>query len=389
MEDEIIQNIHIRNTKKWTIGNTKTIIDWIARGNLNVLLLDTYLIRLRGILRLNTLWSLVISSVTSTISLTQFTVSDITQPTLSLSIKIIIFITSIITSLITGYIKVEKIQENIETLEHYKSEWLTFIYSLLSELQVGLEFRSEADKIINTKKKEFNNVNSKQYKIPEKIRRDVSKFLLRRTTVKNQITRNCSSRLRCSSCCYISDQDYDIEKLNIKLSLYHSINDDLKKELLDLMICYSDQINQIDFGKDNNSDLFTYEIIDNKYQNNDSVSIKMSNKSFIPSANVQKLSRSIAQPSFSLKKNKIDNLQQKSKDLKLDMEKLLENKDRIQTLINDMESNDTSSNEINLEIEKLKEELLHIENFKKSLELKIIQTDAILEDSIREIDNIT
>lgn len=388
MEDEIIQNIQIRNTKKWTIGNTKTIIDWIVRGNLNVLLLDTYLIRLRGILRLNTLWSLVISSVTSTISLTQFTVSDITQPTLSLGIKIIIFITSIITSLITGYIKVEKIQENIETLEHYKSEWLTFIYSLLSELQVGLEFRSEADKIINTKKKEFNNVNSKQYKIPEKIRRDVSKFLLRRTTVKNQIARNCSSRLRCSSCCYISDQDYDIEKLNIKLSLYHSINDDLKKELLDLMICYSDQINQIDFGKDNNSDLFTYEIIDNKYQNTDTkdiVSIKMNRKSFMPSVNVQKLSRSIARPS-SFNKNKIDNLQQKSKDLKLDMEKLLENKNRIQTLINDMESNDTSSNEINLEIEKLKEELLHIDDFKKSLELKIIQTDAILEDSIREID---
>jgi len=270
---EIAKNIEFRNNKNWNIGNTKTIIDWISSANLKILLLDTYLTKLRAILRVNTLWSLVISSITSTISLTQFTVSDVTNPSLALGIKIVIFLTSIVTSLVTGYIKVEKIQETIETLEQHKSEWLTFMYSLLSELQVGLQFRNDGDTIINTKKKEFNNVNSRQLNIPANIRKDVSKFLLKRTTTEQQLKRtqfaSCNPCFRCSRCCYISIEDYNIETLNMKLSLYHSINKELRKELLNLMVCYPDQINKIQFGsKHDNSDLFSYTIIDNRFDNN-------------------------------------------------------------------------------------------------------------------------
>ena len=98
-----------RRVRNWNVVNTTTIIDWISSSNLNILLLDTYLLYLRSILRFNTLWSLVISSVTSTVSVTQFTISDISDPMLSFAIKIVIFITSVMTSLITGYIKVEKI----------------------------------------------------------------------------------------------------------------------------------------------------------------------------------------------------------------------------------------------------------------------------------------
>lgn len=98
-----------RRVKNWNVVNTTTIIDWISSSNLNILLLDTYLLYLRSILRFNTLWSLVISSVTSTVSVTQFTISDISDPMLSFVIKVVIFVTSVMTSLITGYIKVEKI----------------------------------------------------------------------------------------------------------------------------------------------------------------------------------------------------------------------------------------------------------------------------------------
>ena len=113
-DNYIVNEKHYRIEKKWDISNTTTIVDWINSANLYILLLDTYLKHLKRILRANTLWSLVISSITSTISITQFTISEQQHPELSFVVKAVIFITSLFTSLITGYIKVEKIfqQEN-------------------------------------------------------------------------------------------------------------------------------------------------------------------------------------------------------------------------------------------------------------------------------------
>lgn len=102
-------DVTYRNKQNWNIINTTTIIDWISSSNLSILLLDNYLTELRSILQVNTLWSLLISSVTSAVSVTQFTITDTEDPLLSLAFKIVIAFTSVMTSLITGYIKVEKI----------------------------------------------------------------------------------------------------------------------------------------------------------------------------------------------------------------------------------------------------------------------------------------
>jgi hypothetical protein len=56
---------------------------------------------------------------------------------------------------------VEKIQETIESLEDHKKNWLGFMYSLTSEIQVGVPFRNDANAIINAKKDEFNAVSAK------------------------------------------------------------------------------------------------------------------------------------------------------------------------------------------------------------------------------------
>ena len=112
----------IRKEKAWDITNTTTIVDWTNASNLYILLLDTYSLYLKRILRVNTLWSLLISSITSTISVTQFTINDTENPMLSLIIKSGIFLTSVITSLITGYIKVEKIPLfNISSIEAHNT----------------------------------------------------------------------------------------------------------------------------------------------------------------------------------------------------------------------------------------------------------------------------
>jgi len=44
-----------------------------------------------------------------------------------------------------------------------------------------------------------------------------------------------------------TEEDYNVERLNVKLSFYHCIIKELKKELLDLMFCYPDEIYEIEF----------------------------------------------------------------------------------------------------------------------------------------------
>lgn len=285
-----------RLKKQWTVENTSTIIEWISASNLNILLLNTYLLNLRSVLRFSTLWSLVISSVTSTISVTQFTIDESDNMYLTYAIKILIFFTSVTTSLITGYIKVEKIQETIEVLEEHKKNWLTFMNSLTSELQVGIEFRNDATVLINAKKDEYNAVSSRQIEIPPNIHKQVSQFLVTKRNVEKHIREvkersdfenrqyqqifcgaNLFEQFCCSICCCFywfkyccksrccskTENDYNMEKIATKLSLFHTINKDLTNELLELMNVFQDEVKALAF--DTQNDMFNYEIMNNRY----------------------------------------------------------------------------------------------------------------------------
>lgn len=249
--DDFLYHYETRIKKKWTITNSTTIIDWISTTNLNILLIDTYLKYLRKILQRSTLWSLLISTITSTASITQFTITDNDNPFLTTAIKSLVFSTSLITSLLTGYIKIEKIQEKIESLEELKNILLKFMYSLLSELQVGILFRKNADDLINSKKEEFNSINSKQFEIPNTIRSQVTKFLMtnsRKTTIED-ITKNYG-------CCKRNEKFNYIKK---QLSLYHSVSKELEKELVEITHFFSDKIKKIEINT--HYDLFNYKII--------------------------------------------------------------------------------------------------------------------------------
>ena len=191
----IINERNQRKEKMWTIANTTTIIDWINTANLYILLLDTYLKHLKRILRVNTLWSLLISSITSTISITQFTVHEQNYPELSFIIKLVIFITSIFTSVITGYIKVEKIQEKIELVTSHREKWMKFMTFFTNELQVSCKLRSNAEELIRTNRQRFNELSFKRIDMPKVIQEYVSSFITSRA--KNNILKQYSSRIKC------------------------------------------------------------------------------------------------------------------------------------------------------------------------------------------------
>jgi len=258
----------MRKQKAWDITNTTTIVDWTNASNLYILLLDTYSSYLKNILRVNTLWSLVISSMTSTIAVTQFTINDVEKPTLSLIIKSAIFLTSIITSIITGYIKVEKIQEKIKYVDLTRQKWLHFMLQLSSELQVGAKLRKNAEDIIQTMRSEFNKLSSKRIEIPNNVQQYVSRYLTKRVRryKKTELPKNPDKKCHCSNflcCCCRSKEKRLIDKQHIEftqqnLSIYKMVTKLLEEELILLAKIYNDTISRIEF--DHFSDLFQYHI---------------------------------------------------------------------------------------------------------------------------------
>lgn len=195
------------STASWNVDTTCTIIDWIALSNLNVFLLQVYIGHLKQVLQTNTLWSLLVSSITSTVSITQFTLEDTQHPELTLAIKFVIFLSSLITTLLNGYIKVQKIQEKLETVEDSRKSWHGFMLGLISELQVSPEFRKHAPSLINAKKEELMVLQSKNVEMPESVRKEATLELMNhhhiaKAGIATNLVRETKSVLCCrSSCC--------------------------------------------------------------------------------------------------------------------------------------------------------------------------------------------
>ena len=264
-----------RIEKRWDITNTITIVEWVNACNLYVLVMDTYLSRLRSVLRVNTLWSLLISSITSTVSITQFTINESEYPLMSILVKGAIFLTSIITSLITGYIKVEKIQERIEQVDKTRYKWLQFLFRLTSELQVGAKLRNNAEELICNNRAEFNKLSSKRLEVPKYVERAVSLFLTKRARAthmrmirenkfrfqKHETQLMKLGRMLVDKVCYGigSDNHMHVEFAQQSLGIYKMNLELIKNELFLLAKIYSNVIAEIQF--DHLSDILHYDII--------------------------------------------------------------------------------------------------------------------------------
>ena len=172
---DFIVEISNRQKKNWNIKNTETIVNWIIYSNLYILLLDTYSQHLRSVARFNTLWSLLVSSITSTFSITQVSLTDSSM--YASAIKWLILGSSLITSLLTGYIKIEKIQETIDIIERNRAKWLNFMLIFTEQINESASLRQDAEDLIVKHRTTFQKLFSKRLDIPKFIKTNVSEFL--------------------------------------------------------------------------------------------------------------------------------------------------------------------------------------------------------------------
>jgi len=136
--------------KNWNTDNTMTILNWITIGSCFIKFLDGRITHNRNFIRINTLQSIILNTATGSIGVSQ--ISSIFTPQIQLILTLIFTLFSFSLTITTGLIKVFQIHENLEKNIQIRQEWASFIISISTELQLPIEERQDALKLIRDNK---------------------------------------------------------------------------------------------------------------------------------------------------------------------------------------------------------------------------------------------
>ena len=225
----------------WDLNNFTTIVNWLNLTSLYIVLLNYTIEYYSKLINTVTILCLVISTLSSTISLSQFSVTENNYPTTSIIIKIIFTLTSIITTILTGYLKISRTKEHLDESIRYHSKLMLFATELSSQLQLPIDIRTNAIKIIFNLKDNFKELFNNKCSIPDKVRKDVSKLLendaIRERHFKNFINKKHTN--------YKSYYEFDLSEQSNNSSM--SENRTCKK-FFKLFSCFNKSENNTDLN---------------------------------------------------------------------------------------------------------------------------------------------
>jgi hypothetical protein len=139
----------------WTPANVSTLFEWISIAAYNIQCLDQATDYHRKKIRMNTIFGLVLSTLSGTLATSQATLPASVTGTVTTVVNVAFIIMSFTIALMTGYIKVYQIQENLESNLKNRHDWTTFITAISSELQLPVELRRDALWLIIKNKNEY------------------------------------------------------------------------------------------------------------------------------------------------------------------------------------------------------------------------------------------
>lgn len=134
----------------WDGKNFNTLYDWINIAAYNIRCLELLSDYYRKILRNHTIMGLIISTLSGTLSVSQFGVSGIQYLPEIINGILTVFTFSI--AIYTGALKVYQINEHLEESIKLKQQWVLFSTGIASELQLPLSLRRDAIYLINKNK---------------------------------------------------------------------------------------------------------------------------------------------------------------------------------------------------------------------------------------------
>jgi hypothetical protein len=178
--DETPQNVKSYDLQRsygtnWTKTNVSTMFEWLSVAAFNIRCLELGSDYNRGTIRKHTIIGLVLSTLSGTISVSQFGASDTRTATLVLNGIFALF--SFTIAVFTGYLKIYQVQERLEQFIKLKQDWTAFATSIASELQLPIELRRDALFVIIKNKNAYLDLLKIDLELPDTIKRLASETL--------------------------------------------------------------------------------------------------------------------------------------------------------------------------------------------------------------------
>jgi hypothetical protein len=154
--------------RNWTQTNVQTLFDWISVAAFNMLCLDYAIERYRATIRNFTIYGLVVSTLSGTISLSQFGIEQGHIANRILQGIFTFFTFSL--AIYTGYVKIYQIQERLEQFIKLRQDWAIFATTIGSELQLPIQLRRDALHLIVKYKSTYLDLIKIDIEVPESLR---------------------------------------------------------------------------------------------------------------------------------------------------------------------------------------------------------------------------
>ena len=193
----------------WTPENVRTILQWIHICSINLDVMCESAKHYKILLRRNTILGLVLSTLASTASLSQFNITEENFPGISTALKVLFTVFSVIVAVSTGFIKVYQVQEKLEKSIKLQQEWTAFGSMLSSELQLPLTLRKDALYLIVKYKDTYTELFKQQV--------DVSRKILARVAKRNGVEPHALSLSE------LFERVLDTEATRVRMASRHNI----------------------------------------------------------------------------------------------------------------------------------------------------------------------
>ena len=149
MDNETEENVE----KTWdNVVTLETFNDWISVASYKIECLDLAIKILRWRLQTCILLGLILSTLSGTVSVTQFSEYS---PHVKFGLNLILTITSFSVAILTGFVKTFKLQETLEEYISLKQSWVSFSAKISNEIYLPKRMRKNAETLIKENKARF------------------------------------------------------------------------------------------------------------------------------------------------------------------------------------------------------------------------------------------
>jgi len=172
----------------WTKSNVSVLFEWVTIAAYNIRCLELAIAHYRRKIRANTILGIVLSTLSGTIATAQAGFPNSVTVNLTIILNVIFIVMTFSIAIMTGYIKIYQIQENLELNIKAKQDWISFSADIASELQLPIELRKDALWMIIKNKNIYLDLLKTNLEIPVGVTRQAQKDLKTETKLDMDVS---------------------------------------------------------------------------------------------------------------------------------------------------------------------------------------------------------